>query len=346
METSAAGCTAEHLPTSLCTRVAAALHFWFLEHGRDYPWRRTTDPYAILVSEVMLQQTRIATVLGRGYYGNWMAAFPDVTALAEASEKEVLRAWEGLGYYSRARNLQKTAQAVCQLPGAAFPRTERELLALPGIGRYTAGALLSFAWNLPAPVVDGNVMRVLARLLGCYDPVDQSPTRELLWNWAGQLLSQSDPRIHNSALMELGQQICTPGRPACLLCPLQEHCLSAGPAAAALPVKSPARAVIPLTEHTIFAYRKHEVLLHQEQGSRRRGLWKFPSRTEQECAGLPLVLKSQYTITHYRVTLRVYSDPGTEARQGETWHPKTDLASLPMPGPFRRALDELLSATP
>ena len=183
---------------------------WFRATGRDYPWRRTQDPYAILVSEMMLQQTQIATVLGRDYYQRWMTSFPDLATLAAASEPEILRAWEGLGYYRRARNLQKTAQAVLALPDAAFPRSLPGLLALPGIGPYTAAALASFAWNLPAPLVDGNVARLLARLLGSDAPIDRPPMQAQLWAWADALLCRAEPRLYNSALMELGQRLCTP----------------------------------------------------------------------------------------------------------------------------------------
>ena len=210
----------------------ALLLAWFRASGRDYPWRRTRDPYAILVSEVMLQQTQIATVLGLGYYQRWMAALPDLAALAAASEPEILRLWEGLGYYSRARNLQKTAQAVLALPNAAFPSSPAELRALPGIGPYTAAALASFAWNLPAPLVDGNVARVLARLFACDDPIDRPPMQAQLWAWADALLCRAEPRLYNSALMELGQRFCTPRAPACLLCPGQSLGPSAGPSAA------------------------------------------------------------------------------------------------------------------
>ena len=146
---------------------------WFGRHARDYPWRRTRDPYAILVSEVMLQQTRIATVLERGFYGNFLTRFPTPAALAAATDDELLRAWEGLGYYRRARMLRDTARAVIKRHGGRFPADPAALLALPGIGRYTAGALLSFAFEIPAPIVDGNIARVLARLFDFHLPIDR-----------------------------------------------------------------------------------------------------------------------------------------------------------------------------
>ena len=222
----------------------AALLTWFRAEGRDYPWRQTEDPYSILVSEMMLQQTQIATVLGRGYYQRWMDTFPDVATLAAASEPDILRVWEGLGYYSRARNLQKAAQAVVAQHGGEFPRGVEGLLGLPGIGRYTAGAVASFAWNLPAPLVDGNVARVFTRLFACDDPIDKPAVQQQLWAWADALLCRTEPRLYNSALMELGQRICTPRSPACLICPVQSCCASAGPAAAGRPNKSPACATV------------------------------------------------------------------------------------------------------
>jgi len=152
---------------ALKSRVAFrnALVKWFGRHGKDYPWRRTRDPYAVLVSEVMLQQTQLATVLGKGYYGGFLAVFPDLEALAAADDERLLKAWEGLGYYRRARMLRETARAVIARHGGEFPREVADLLELPGIGRYTAGAVRAFAFELPGAVVDGNVTRVLARLM-------------------------------------------------------------------------------------------------------------------------------------------------------------------------------------
>ena len=320
----------------------AALLAWFRAEGRDYPWRQTTDPYAILVSEMMLQQTQIATVLGRGYYHRWMDTFPDVATLAAASENDILRVWEGLGYYSRARNLQKAAQGVLADHDGAFPRGIAGLLSLPGIGRYTAGAVASFAWNLPAPLVDGNVARVFTRLFACDDPIDQPAVQQQLWAWAETLLSRTKPRLYNSALMELGQRICTPRSPACLICPVQSVCASAGPAAASRPKKSPARATVLVFEHALFARRDGKILLHKECGKRRQGLWKLPERPAAETAALPEILTATYAITHHRVTLHIHSAPDATALAGETWRLLADLCALPMPGPYRKALNQLL----
>jgi A/G-specific adenine glycosylase len=323
----------------------AALIAWFRREGRDYPWRRTHDPYAVLVSEVMLQQTQIATVLGRGYYARWMERFPEVKTLAAAREEEILKAWEGLGYYSRARNLQRAARAVVELHGGIFPDTLADIAALPGVGRYTAGAVLSFAFNRPAPIVDGNVARVLARLFHFTDPINAPSGQRALWQWAGTLLDAKHPREYNSALMELGQRLCTPRRPLCGDCPVRTQCASAGAAAEKLPVKKPARATVFVEEHVIWCVNRKRLLMVQETGRRRRGLWHLPLRTAGECAALPLLHNTQYSITHHRVTLRAYQEPQAEPREGESWQPLALLDTLAMPGPLRRVVESLLPAS-
>ena len=321
----------------------AALAAWFRREGRDYPWRRTHDPYAILVSEVMLQQTQIATVLGRGYYVRWMEQFPDVRTLAAATEQEILKAWEGLGYYSRARNLKRAAQMVVAEHGGKFPRTLEAISTLPGVGRYTAGAVLSFASNKPAPIVDGNVARVLARLFKLHEEVNTPSGLRTLWSWAEVLLDPKHPRDYNSALMELGQHICTARQPACDDCPVRSHCQSAGPGADALPLKKAARATVFEDEHVLWAQRDDCLLLIQEAGSRRRGLWRLPVRSASETASLPLLRRTQYSITHHRVTLHVYAAPQSNAAEGEIWKPLAMLGVLPMPGPFRKVVEAIMS---
>ncbi len=321
----------------------AALVAWFRREGRDYPWRRTHDPYAILVSEVMLQQTQIATVLGRGYYVRWLEQFPDVCTLAAATEQQILKAWEGLGYYSRARNLQRAAQMIVAEHGGKFPRTLEAIAALPGVGRYTAGAVLSFACNKPAPIVDGNVARVLARLFNLQEEVNTPSGQRTLWAWAEVLLYPKHPRDYNSALMELGQRICTPRQPSCDECPVRALCQSAGPGADALPLKKAARATLFLDEHVLWVQRDDCLLLVQESGRRRRGLWRLPVRSASETASLPLLSRTQYSITHHRVTLHVHDAPQTNASTEEVWQPLAILESLPMPGPLRKVVETIIS---
>lgn len=326
---------------------ARALGAWFAANAKDYPWRRTTDPYAILVSEMMLQQTQIPTVLGRGYYTRWMERFPDVQTLANAEEADVLRTWEGLGYYRRARFLQQMARTVVERHGGVFPETLEEIHALPGVGRYTAGAVMSFAYDKAAPIVDGNVARVLARLCNDATPVDSTDGQTRLWERAESLVQAApSARAHNSALMELGQTVCRASSPACGQCPVQQHCLAEEPTS--LPVKGARAAATEVTERVFFHRTEKGVLLQQETGARRTGLWKLPALPE--CETLPGVLhKSRYTITRYRVTLWVHEAPATKKRIPLTESQSTrvvshdDLANLPMPSPYRRALNALLA---
>ncbi len=318
-----------------------ALLEWFRADGRDYPWRRTRDPYAILVSEVMLQQTRLAVVLGKGYFARFMSAFPTVQALAEAEERALLRVWEGLGYYRRARMLQATALAVMERHDGHFPRDEKELLALPGIGPYTAGALRSFAFDLPAPLVDGNVMRVFSRLFDDAMPIDSTEGIKSHWRRAGALLDRDHPRLFNSALMELGQRICKVGVPDCLACPVARFCQSRQPES--LPVKAKTTAITELEEHAIFVRdQEGRILLHQETGKRRGGLWRLPIREKERLSGAVLMHEMSYAITRYRVRLYVYGLTEVILQDGESWVPLEELDAHPMAAPYRKALGTVM----
>jgi A/G-specific adenine glycosylase len=195
---------------------------WFRQFQRDLPWRRTKDPYRIWISEIMLQQTRVAAVIP--YYERFLARFPDVRALAEAPQEEVLRLWSGLGYYSRARNLQKAAQQIVARHGGEFPQEEEAVHALSGIGPYTGAAILSIAFGAKHAVLDGNVARVLARLGAVRGDLRESRRWQSLQKTAGQLLDPRSPGDWNQAMMELGAMICTPRAPQCLLCPVAKFC--------------------------------------------------------------------------------------------------------------------------
>ena len=229
---------------------SGALIEWFEENGRDYPWRRTRDPYAVLVSEIMLQQTRIATVLSRRYFENWLEKFPDVHSLAVAAEADILKAWEGLGYYRRARNLQRAARAVVEDFGGEFPTSAEEIQQLPGVGRYTAGAVASFAAGERAAIVDGNIARVLSRIFDYHDIVDSTAGQRQLWQWAEALLPENgadgdEARHYNSGLMELGQSLCSKAEPKCHSCPVASFCATRTPAA--LPCKKAAAKIEAIT---------------------------------------------------------------------------------------------------
>jgi A/G-specific adenine glycosylase len=324
---------------------------WFDREGRDYPWRRTADPYAILVSEIMLQQTQIATVLGKGYYSRWLERFPDIASLAAAPEADLLKAWEGLGYYNRARNLQRAAQAIIVRHSGQFPDSLEEILALPGIGRYTAGAVLSFAWDRPAPIVDGNVARVFSRIFDHQEPIDSPAAKDKLWQWAERLLPATRAKAYNSALMELGQTHCAKAAPACEKCPVAACCAAREPAA--LPNKLAARKTVAVTERAWFIVQEGKVLLEQECGSRRKGLWRLPLAADDEPPG-PELFRMKYGITHHRVDLiiqgmigdqtgydRRLNRVGSETQQ-HWFDISTELPEVAMAAPFRRAVEAVL----
>jgi A/G-specific adenine glycosylase len=195
---------------------------WFKAEQRDLPWRKDQDPYKVWVSEIMLQQTRVDTVIP--YFNRFIDWFPTIEALAEAEEDKVLKAWEGLGYYSRVRNLQSAVREVKEKYGGEVPSTPEEISTLKGVGPYTAGAILSIAYGVPEPAVDGNVMRVLSRILLIWDDIAKASSRKVFEKAVRELISHEDPSAFNQALMELGALICTPTSPSCLLCPVRDHC--------------------------------------------------------------------------------------------------------------------------
>jgi A/G-specific adenine glycosylase len=209
-------------PSRKLTVFRKQLLAWFLQFQRNLPWRRTRDPYRIWLSEIMLQQTRVATVIP--YYERFLERFPDVRALAEAPQEDVLRLWSGLGYYSRARNLQRAAQEIVAKHGGKFPHALEEALALPGIGQYTAAAILSIAYGAKHAVLDGNVARVLARLGAVRGDLRESKRWRTLQESADNLLDPKSPGEWNQAMMELGAIVCTPRAPQCLLCPVAKFC--------------------------------------------------------------------------------------------------------------------------
>src|SRR5215469_8937790 len=216
------------------TRFRRALSNWHRRHGRDLPWRGTRDPYAILVSEFMLQQTQVATVIP--YYHKWLRTFPNFASLARASENQVLRAWQGLGYYARARNLHATARIVMDRHGGQFPWATDQMQQLPGIGKYSAHAVASFAFNQSVAIVEANTARVLARLFNFRESVDSYLGRKTLWQHAASLLPKFGTTIFNSALLDLGALICVARQPKCDVCPVEAFCRAKNPAA--LPLRN------------------------------------------------------------------------------------------------------------
>jgi A/G-specific adenine glycosylase len=255
-----------------------ALLDWYASHARDLPWRRTDDPYRIWVAEIMLQQTQVATVIP--YYESFLERFPDVRSLAGASEDEVLAAWSGLGYYRRARSLLAGARTVAERHGGRVPDDVRALRALPGIGRYTAGAVASVAFGRPEPVLDGNVRRVLSRIFAV-DGVALGPAREqaTLWELAADLVAGPRPGDLNQALMELGATVCTPARPACAACPARFACRArAEGRVPELPVRRPAPPSIAASVGVAWIARDGRVLLERWcEGMPLRGKWDLPA---------------------------------------------------------------------
>ena len=321
---------------------------WFARYGADYPWRKTRDPYAILVSEIMLQQTTIGSVIQNRRFERFLDTFPDLHSLADAPERDLLRAWEGLGYYNRIRNLQGAAQSILTEHEGVFPATPDGLESLPGVGRYTAGAVASFAFNYPAPIVDANVSRLLSRLFDWREQIQTSGSQTRLWSWAGQLLDCDQPRPFNSALMELGQTFCTPRSPACPRCPVRDFCLTREPEK--LPRKRTRRAPVRVDEHVLFVQKRNgPVLLAQEEGTRRKGLWRLPERSHHQLSDFPLLGTRNYGITHHKVTMHIYRCspsqlPPQEKKTTEKFHSSREIIDLPMPSPFRKALHSLLQA--
>ena len=263
---------------NIFARLPAALLPWYRANARDLPWRKTEDPYRIWVSEIMLQQTRVAAVLG--YYARFLAAFPTVEALAEAPEDRLMKLWEGLGYYSRARNLQKAARRVVELGG--FPDTYQGLLALPGIGDYTASAIASAAFGAREAAVDGNVLRVVTRLMDCHDDIADPKAKKAVRTGVQGAMPHdaADIRVFNQAMMELGATVCVPnGPPKCDMCPAAALCLGrARGTAGALPVKA-AKKARRVEEKTVFLLlREGRVALRRRPGTGLlAGLWEFPN---------------------------------------------------------------------
>ncbi|MDF1656980.1 MAG: A/G-specific adenine glycosylase [Verrucomicrobiales bacterium] len=323
----------------------ASLINWFELEGESYPWRETTDPYPILVSELMLQQTQISTVLGKGYFRRWLEQFPTWEALAEAEELDLLKAWEGLGYYNRARNLQKTARVILNEYNGTFPREHDQILALPGVGPYTAGAVLSFAFNQRAPIVDGNVTRVLARLFGINEAVDSSAVIRFFWKSAEAMTPDSKVREYNSAIMELGQRVCIRSSPKCGECPVNGHCVALREGTVdTIPMKKKRAKTVLREEFVGIGVKNGRIFLTTEEGSRRLGLWRLPELTADQADDLAELFRFDYAITKYKVCLRCFvlspaligdlDAPG----QGD-WYSLQALDSLPpMGSPYLKVI--------
>ncbi|HJR81402.1 MAG TPA: A/G-specific adenine glycosylase [Anaerolineales bacterium] len=279
-------------------RLASRLLNWYDKNKRVLPWRDHPDPYAIWVSEIMLQQTRVEAVFP--YFQRWMHLFPDVRALAVASEQDVLNAWEGLGYYSRARNLHKAAKVIADQYNGELPRDLDELLKLPGIGRYTAGAIASIAFQLDVPALDGNIKRVYSRIFDMNEPVDSPAGEKILWSLAEEYLPTGRAGDYNQALMDLGALICIPRNPRCLICPVMKLCEARRNGTQdQRPVKTPKKDVPHYVHAAAVIIKKGKVLLAQRPSNGLLGgMWEFPNgRVNGDPAKeLAKVLKTGYNL--------------------------------------------------
>lgn len=262
---------------------------WYEANKRDLPWRKDQDPYKVWVSEIMLQQTKVDTVIP--YFHNFLEKFPTVYDLAAAEEQEVLKAWEGLGYYSRARNLQHAVREVVEQYNGQVPDNSKDLEQLKGIGSYTKGAILSIAFNKPVPAVDGNVMRVFSRLLNIDDDIAQQKTKKLFEQIIHEVISHEDPSSFNQAIMDLGATVCTPKSPSCLFCPVQEHCQAfALGIEDKLPVKAKAKKNKTISYHVLQIRNENgEVAIEKRsKDGLLANLWQFPMIPVKELNGSPV----------------------------------------------------------
>jgi A/G-specific adenine glycosylase len=255
---------------------AARLRRWFRQHKRDLPWRQTRDPYRIWISEIMLQQTQVKTVIP--FYERWMRQYPDLASLAAAPLARVLKTWEGLGYYSRAKNLHAAARKIAREQRGQFPRNFAEVLSLPGVGRSTAGAICSIAFGARAPVLDGNVRRVLCRVFGIRQNARAAPTQKRLWRLAESLLPAKNVGQFNESLMELGALVCRPQNPRCESCPLRDGCAARQAGAQSLLPNLGARAAArKVARAAVLARRRGKVLLCRNRNEKLLGdLWRLP----------------------------------------------------------------------
>ncbi len=349
-------------PTALQSQLLA----WYRKHRREMPWRGAADPYAVWVSEIMLQQTQVATV--RPYYARWMKRFPDVRALARATPGAVLKAWEGLGYYSRARNLHAAAKRVVTDFGGEVPRTAESLRSLPGIGRYTAGAIASIAFGLDEPVLDGNVARVLCRVSLVKRPPKEPRTQRALWGIARELLPAGRAGDFNQALMDLGATVCTPRNPQCPRCPVEPFCRArAEGLEGRLPARS-RRKPLPHHEICVGVVRKAGRILidRRNDDGLLGGLWEFPGgkrrrgESRQACVrrevleelgvrvrvGAP-VATVRHAYSHFRVTIHAFEcdwvsgRPRAIACAAWRWARPQDLGRYAFPAANRRIISAL-----
>lgn len=328
---------------------------WFHREKRDLPWRRTTDPYKIWVSEVMLQQTRVETVIP--YYERFIEKYPTMDHLAYAEEEELLKMWEGLGYYSRARNLQAGVKEVVEKYNGVVPDNRHDITKLKGVGPYTAGAILSIAYNKPEHAVDGNVMRVLSRVLHITEDISLPKTRKIFEEAVEQLIDDKDPSAFNQGLMDLGAQICTPTSPKCLLCPVRDFCIGFHEGVAnQLPIKKK-KIKNKIEKYNIYiAYNENGKYLMEKRSKEGllANMWQFPMVNLEEdfeelySAQIKTIEKSIYQLKHvfshitwemdcHLVEINLKGNLPTNCE----WFSLDEIYEIPMPVPMLKILNFL-----
>ena len=349
----------EALPTrARAARVRERLTSWYRAHKRDLPWRHTSDGYAIWISEAMLQQTRVEAVID--HYVRFLKRFPTVADLADASEDDVLAAWSGLGYYRRARSLRAAAQEIVRVHDGHFPREARAALALPGVGRYTAGAVLSIAYDLPRPLVDGNVERVFARLFDLDAAAGSKELQDACWALAERMLPLgAGAGEWNQALMELGATTCTARAPACSACPLSRSCRArrAGHAEVRPRPKARPQTVAVELELAFARDRGRWLLERRPAGGRMARMWQLPTIERPTTTGLfpaswpagvelrtgGALLELRHTITRHRIRAVVYAADVLQEPAGGAcaWHAPADFDGLGLTGMTRKVIRQL-----
>lgn len=347
-------------------KISKALLSWYHQTRRDLPWRRSRDPYAIWISEIMLQQTQVDTVLP--YFEKWMQRFPTARKLAAAHEDEVVKMWEGLGYYSRARNLHRAAKIVVEQHQGKLPATPEDLAKLPGIGPYTLGALLSIAFDQPAPAVDGNVLRVFSRLFAIRENIKEKNTVEKVRRLATELYPPTQRSEMAQAWMELGALVCLPANPRCLKCPLHAFCAARKQGLTGeLPVVDKRPKVQKIETAAVLIRKNGSVLLEKRPlGKIMGGLWTFPtvklskkkwSAGElaplfEEHLGFSLRVKNRlasfsHSYTVYRANLHVFAAETAGAQKLKlemSWISVGELNKIPFPAVHAKIARQLLSA--
>ena len=326
-------------------RLVPRLLDWYAANARDLPWRRTCDPYSIWVSEIMLQQTQVSTVIA--YWERWMRALPTVQELADAKPAQVLKLWEGLGYYSRARNLQAAAKEIVKKHDGQFPCDPADIRSLRGIGRYTAGAISSIAYGLPEPIVDGNVVRILTRIFGIRENPNDKTTHEHLWSLAGTLVAKADDcSALNQSLMELGATVCTPRQPDCAACPVTRSCVAQRENdIGSIPAKGkPVRYVKKQIDVFIVTDGACYLVQQRPAGGVNGGFWEFPNsesgnKYSAANSGQPFAT-ARHSITRYRIQLNAHL---IHTKRGEgMWCTLNELRALPFAVAHRKLLPSLV----